>query len=73
MQAEIFDGIRGLLEMGTGLGVSIPVLPAGEGAVSTADQIEQVFTEFDIVGAVVDALGAVGFLHGSYLLCVRQL
>ena len=39
------------------------MLLSGEGAVATADQVIEVFTEFDIMRAVVDTLGAVGFLH----------
>ena len=53
------------LEMLTDFGIGIPVLFSGECAVSTADQVEEVFSEFDVVGYVVDALGAIGFLHGG--------
>ena len=44
-----------------GIGVAMPA--AWEFAVAAADQIEQVFSEFDVVRAIVDTLSAVGFLH----------
>ena len=55
--------LRGFLKMGTGFGIGIPVLFPGKGAVTTADQVVKVVTEFDVVGDIIDALGAVGTVH----------
>ena len=51
--------------MRAGFGIGVPVLFPREGAVAAADQVEEVLSEFDVVGDIVDALGAVGFLHGG--------
>ena len=85
MQAEIFDRVRGLFlwgllwvpgngaEMRAGLGVGIPVFSSGVGAVPTADQVVGVFAEFDIVGNIMDALGAVGIVHDCFLLWFEEM
>ena len=41
------------------------MLLSGVFAVAATDQVKQIFAEFDVMGAIVDTLGAVGFLHGD--------
>ena len=55
--------LRGFLKMGTGFGIGIPVLFPREGTVTATDEVIEVFTKFDIVGDIMDALGTVGTVH----------
>ena len=72
MQEKSFDRIlrfapipffRNLLEMVTGLGIGIPVLFPRKDAVTAPDEIIKIFAKFDVVGDIMDALGAIGFFH----------
>ena len=47
------------------------MLLSGIGTVTAPDQVEEILAEFDVVGNVMDALGAVGFFHNGASILIK--